>query len=491
MTSVHSLEKRFDEFGRTRTLVVGDLMLDEYVWGEVSRISPDAPVQVVDVHHRSHAIGGAGNVAHNLASAGADVSLAGAIGSDEAGATIRRLLMEARVGVEGVLAENGRVTTVKTRIVARGQHVLRLDHEVRTPPTAATRARLLEIVGKAMSSCTAIFVSDYAKGMVDRDLVRAIAAAASAHPGARTPLIVDPKSSDMSLYAGCTAITPNLREAESAARMPIHTDDDAREAARRIREVTGATWVLITRGEKGVVLSGPDGGLEVIPARAREVYDVTGAGDTVLAYFGLGLATGMPARDAAELANLAAGIKIGKVGTAAVGPAEILAWQMGMRSSGKITGIAEAAVRIARERALGRTVVFTNGCFDLLHAGHIHLLEKARSFGDYLVVAVNSDASVKRLKGAGRPLVGEADRIRILAALDAVDLLILFDEDTPLAAIERIRPDVLVKGGDYTTETIVGHEIVLGHGGRVEVVPLMSGHSTSGLIDAIRKSGGR
>jgi D-beta-D-heptose 7-phosphate kinase/D-beta-D-heptose 1-phosphate adenosyltransferase len=240
-----------------------------------------------------------------------------------------------------------------------------------------------------------------------------------------------------------------------------------------------------------MALSAPDGSVTAIPARAREVYDVTGAGDTVLAFFGLGLAAGIPAAEAAQIANIAAGVKIGKIGTAAVGPAEILAWSGSEGGAGKAAGLSEAAARVEHERSRGRRIVFTNGCFDLLHAGHIDLLEKARALGDFLVVAVNSDASVRRLKGDGRPLVGQEDRVRVLGALDAVDLVLIFDEDTPLDAIHRIHPDILVKGGDYSTETIVGHEFVLGYGGRVETIPLVSGRSTSALIDAIRRAGER
>lgn len=473
-----------------RVAVIGDLMLDEYVWGDVTRISPDAPVQVVEVRRRTRAIGGAGNVAHNIASAGGAPCLFGVVGADEAGSGLAALLREAGVEISGVIEEPGRTTTVKTRIVARGQHVLRLDQEVKDSLRPNTRARLLAVLSGALPTCEAILVSDYAKGVVDAGLVAEIVSLVLRGGRSRgaIPVVVDPKSDDFARYAGCFAITPNLREAEVAARMRIATEADLEEAARRIRLVAGSPWVLITRGEKGMFLSGPDGGTTAIPARTREVYDVTGAGDIVVGYFGLGVATGLDPPEAAALANVAAGIGVGKVGTTAVGPSEVVAGEMGLRTSqAKVATVAEAAARAGHERSLGRRVVFTNGCFDLLHAGHVHLIERARELGEFLILAVNGDASVRRLKGEGRPVLSEADRVKILAALDAVDLVVVFDEDTPLELLRRIRPDVLVKGGDYARETIVGFDLVTSYGGSVETIPLATGRSTTGMIDAIHR----
>jgi D-beta-D-heptose 7-phosphate kinase/D-beta-D-heptose 1-phosphate adenosyltransferase len=307
--------------------------------------------------------------------------------------------------------------------------------------------------------------------------------------GRTVRVIVDPKLEDFSRYRGCHAITPNQREAETAARMTISAGGDLQEAARRIRETCGAPWILVTRGDKGMAVCGPDDELVEIPARAREVFDVTGAGDIVMAYFGLGVGSGLAPLEASTIANLAAGIGVGKVGTATVSPAEILAFEtQGRFSIGKIATAKDVAARIGRERSLGRKIVFTNGCFDLLHAGHVHLLESARQLGDFLVVAVNSDASVRRLKGEGRPVLSQDDRVKILSALDAVDMVVLFDEDTPIESIRLVRPDVLVKGGDYVKETIVGYDFVTAHGGRIETIPLVAGRSTTGLIETL---GGR
>jgi len=349
---------------------------------------------------------------------------------------------------------------------------------------------MLEALGGALVEADAVLVSDYAKGVVDRTLVADIASSIRSR-GRAIPILVDPKLADLTAYAGCDALTPNRKEAEAATGLTLAGDGDVAEAAAKIRKDTGATHVLVTLGERGLAIASAGGACEIVPAQAREVYDVTGAGDTVLAYFGLALAAGAPAGDAARLANLAAGVAVARVGTSAVTPAEVMAAAEGVSSgAAKSLGRVEAVSRVERERSLGRRIVFTNGCFDLLHAGHVHLLERARALGDFLVVGINSDASVRRLKGPERPVVLEDDRVKVLAALDAVGLVIVFEEDTPIEIIRRLRPDVLAKGGDYEVATIVGAEEVLSWGGRVETIPLVSGRSTSQLVDVIRKTKG-
>lgn len=474
------LERALSELRARRTVVVGDLMLDDYVWGDVARISPDAPVPVVAVRRRTRVLGGAGNVAQNLVVAGADVALVGVVGADAAGAAFRGLAREAGIAADAILEDASRPTTVKTRVIARGQHLLRLDDEDGRALDARVRATLAAAARERGAGCAVVIVSDYAKGVVDGALVAEIASGA--------PVVVDPKSRDFARYAGCTAITPNRQEAEEATGLALTSEDALADAARRIRERCGASLVLVTLGGDGMALGLPDGSLLTIPAESREVFDVTGAGDTVLAYFGLAIGAGLAPADAARLANLAAGIAVAKVGTSAVTPAEVLrAGGVASAAAGKALDLRQAVNRVAHERSIGRRVVFTNGCFDLLHAGHVHLLERARALGDFLVVALNSDASVRRLKGPERPVVGEADRVKILAALDAVDAVVVFDEDTPLAWIEALRPDVLVKGGDYSRSTIVGADLVLGYGGRVETVPLVGGRSTSAVVEALRR----
>lgn len=471
-----------------RVVVVGDVMLDQYVWGDTSRISPDAPVPVVEVRRRSCAAGGAANVAINLAVGGADVALVGVTGADGDAATLASLLEERSVPASRLVADPSRRTTAKTRVVARGQQLVRLDDEVRASLSAETRARLLRALDEAAAEARVIVVSDYAKGVVDRELMAHVTALASRR-GSVVPVVVDPKAQDVRLYAGVFAITPNAKEAETASGRRVATDDDVAPAAEAIHAATGAPCVLITRGERGMSLWTRDHGVTHVPAQSREVFDVTGAGDTVLAYFALGLAGGAAPADAAALANAAAGVAVGKVGTSAVTPQEaLLALDAGGGSRSKVLDARQAVDRIAHERSLGRKVVFTNGCFDLLHAGHIHLLERARALGDFLVVALNSDASVRRLKGPERPLVHETDRTRLIAALDAVGCVVVFDDDTPLALIRALRPDVLVKGGDYTTDTIVGAEDVVRAGGRVATIPLVAGRSTTALLETIKKS---
>ena len=463
--------------------VLGDVMLDAYVWGDVQRVSPDAPVPVVDLRRRSAAAGGAANVALNLAAAGARVTLAGIVGDDASGRALRELLREAGVDDGGIVTDPARRTTTKTRVVARGQQLIRLDEEDRDGVQAATSPERDRRLVAALDGVDAVLISDYAKGFVDADLVRAVEGTV----GGRIPIVVDPKARDVARYRGCTAITPNRAEAEAASGHAIASDADVAAAARTIAAACGARQVLVTRGDRGLSLW--DGRrVTHVPARAREVYDVTGAGDTVIAYFTLGLAAGIEPADAAFLANAAGSVAVSKVGTTVVTPEEVVrSLETGAASTGKILDRAKVRAFVERERSRGRRIVFTNGCFDLLHAGHVHLLDRARAEGDVLVVAVNSDASIRRLKGAERPLVSEDDRTRVLAALDAVGAVVVFEEDTPQALIESLNPDVLVKGGDYDVSQVVGADWVLAHGGRVATIPLVAGRSTTALVDAIRR----
>ena len=467
---------------RGRTIaVLGDVMLDAYVWGDVQRVSPDAPVPVVDLRRRSAAAGGAANVALNLAAAGAKVRLVGVVGDDASAATLRRLLVEAGLDDGGLVTVASRRTTTKTRVVARGQQLIRLDEEDRGEGVASPE--LAARVRATVEGADAVLISDYAKGLVDEALVRSVAEIASG----RIPVVVDPKARDLSVYRGCTAITPNRAEAEAASGHRIAADEDVAAAAGAIAAACGAKEVLITRGDRGLSLWERERTTHV-PALAREVYDVTGAGDTVIAYFTLGLAAGIDAADAALLANAAGSVAVSKVGTTVVAPDEIVrALSAGTGPAGKILDRLQAQTFVERERSRGRRIVFTNGCFDLLHAGHVHLLDRARAEGDVLVVAVNSDASIRRLKGPERPLVSEADRTRVLAALDAVGAVVVFEDDTPLALIEALRPDVLVKGGDYAVSQIVGADWVVAHGGRVATIPLVAGRSTTALVEAIKR----
>jgi D-beta-D-heptose 7-phosphate kinase / D-beta-D-heptose 1-phosphate adenosyltransferase len=463
---------------RRRMLVVGDLLLDHYVRGQASRISPEAPVQVVRVEAEEERLGGAGNVAANLLALGCEVRLGALVGADATGEAVDRMLLSRGVG--GVrLPEPGRTTSRKTRFLAGGQQVLRVDRETDSPPSAEVEARFLRELEAHLEWAEAVFVSDYHKGTVtDRVLSLLL-------PARERPVYVDPRGRDFARFRGATLLKPNAREAEHAAGVDIHDDKSLDEAGARLLERSEAELVLITRGGHGMSLFARGAGRVDVPAMARDVFDVTGAGDTVLAYVGLGHLCGLGFERAARLATLAAGVVIQKVGAAAAEPHELSA-AVGLPGPGaKHLDAAEAAALLRLARRQGRKIVFTNGCFDLLHAGHVDLLRQARALGDLLVVGLNTDRSIRGIKGPLRPLISQHERAHLLAALDSVDLVVLFDEPTPVELIRALEPDILVKGADYRPDQVVGAELVVARGGRVELVDLREGRSSSGLIAEI------
>jgi D-beta-D-heptose 7-phosphate kinase/D-beta-D-heptose 1-phosphate adenosyltransferase len=478
-------------FGQLKVLVVGDLMLDRYILGEVDRISPEAPVPVLRHAQRYERAGGAANVAMNLAGLGCQAMLAGFWGEDAERRELAAFLDEAKIDTLGVVTTS-LPTISKTRIVGRNQQLLRLDIESRERPGAADRQRLLERVEQLVTKVHAVVLSDYAKGALNAELCETAIRAARR---AGVPVLVDPKTMDFSKYSGATMVCPNLQELATATGVDatgtvvdgLAVDGlEALLAAGEVHRVEhDLKYLCVTMSEKGIrVLS--DGGTYHSPARAREVFDVSGAGDTVIATLAAALAGGLKVETAVELANLAAGIVVGKVGTVPIAQHELIAAltpSSGIRSGEKVLDSERLARRIQEWRAAGETIVFTNGCFDLLHVGHVTLLEECHRFGSKLVLGLNSDGSVGRLKGQGRPVVGERERARVMAALAAVDAVVLFEEDTPLELIRAVRPDVLVKGGDYSVETVVGHEEVIAAGGRVEIVPTVEGFSTSNLVE--------
>ncbi len=469
-------------FGQLRVLVVGDLMLDRYVIGEVERISPEAPVPVLRHAQRYERPGGAANVAMNLAGLGCQTFLAGFWGADGEQAELAGLLEAGKVNCDGVVTSS-LPTISKTRIVARTQQVLRLDIESREayPLEEAGRleARCVELVGKVH----AVILSDYAKGVLGRELCEVMIRTARQ---AGVPVLVDPKAKDLSKYSGATTICPNLSELAMATGVPAHHTAELLAAAHAQMTEHDFAFLTVTMSEKGIRILSRDGSADYhSPARAREVFDVSGAGDTVIATLAAGIAGGLHIHTAVELANLAAGIVVGKVGTVPIAQHELIAAltpSTGITSGEKILDFERVQLRVAEWRAAGETVVFTNGCFDLLHVGHITLLEDCRRFGSKLVLGLNADASVCRLKGPTRPIVGERERARVMAALASVDAVVLFEEDTPLELIRALKPNVLVKGGDYTVETVVGHEDVVAAGGRVEIVPTVEGFSTTNIV---------
>ena len=462
-----------------RVLCVGDAMLDRFVLGAVDRVSPEAPIQVLRVEREHAVLGGAANVVRNLAALGVHARFVGVVGDDAAGAEVMSQLAEQPHAEPSLVISPGRRTTIKERFVAGAQQLLRADREASAPLSAEAERALLSHIGKVEG---ALALSDYGKGVLsDAVLGGAIAAARG------LPIVVDPKGADFRRYRGATVVTPNRKELGLASGMPVASDADVLAAARRISETCGIANVLVTLSEHGMMLV-PGGAAAVsthLPAEAREVFDVSGAGDTVVAALTAGLAAGIPLIDAARLANVAAGVVVGKAGTAVAHPDEILhalhAQEL-MGGEAKVLGLHAALDRIAQWRLKGQKIGFTNGCFDLLHPGHVSLLAQARWACDRLVVGLNSDDSVRRLKGKGRPVQPEAARAVVLASLQSVDMVVVFAEDTPIELIKAIRPDLLVKGADYTVETVVGADVVQSYGGKVLLADILPGHSTSATI---------
>ncbi len=471
-------------FAELRVLVVGDLMLDRYILGEVDRISPEAPVPVLRHVTRYERPGGAANVAMNLAGLGCKTLLAGFWGNDAEQRELAKFLELAGVDTQGVVA-TALPTISKTRIVGRQQQLLRLDIESREKPSAADAAKLQSEMLRLVARVHAVVISDYAKGAVSQGLCDVVIQAARY---AGVPVLVDPKTADFSKYSGATTVCPNLSELAVATGVAAHETEELLKAGEALRKEHDFEFLTVTMSEKGIrVLS--EAGVYHSPTRAREVFDVSGAGDTVIATLAAGLAGGLETKTAMELANMAAGIVVGKVGTVPIAAHELVAAltpASGIAAGEKILDRERLKARVAEWRAAGQTIVFTNGCFDLLHVGHVTLLEDCHKFGSKLVLGLNTDASVCRLKGPTRPIVGENERSRVMAALAAVDAVVLFDEETPMELIREIRPDVLVKGGDYSVETVVGHEVVIAAGGRVEIVPTVEGFSTTNIVKKLQ-----
>jgi D-beta-D-heptose 7-phosphate kinase/D-beta-D-heptose 1-phosphate adenosyltransferase len=463
-----------------RLLVVGDVMLDKYIWGEVGRISPEAPVPVVRATHKSHQPGGAANVAMNIARLGAKVEVIGFTGGDEDEELLKEVLGANGIAA-GFVVSQGFPTIAKQRILGGRQQMLRLDSERLGARSKDDYERLVARVLAQLPECDGVVLSDYAKGTLTPETCGAVIDAARRLD---VPVLVDPKSADFGRYRGATTVCPNLGELSAAVHLDGRELKLLLDAAERLVTDLDLEFLTATLGEKGIALVRP-GNRFLVPAVARQVFDVSGAGDTVIAVLALCLASGLKPETAVELANVAAGIVVGKVGTVPVEKHELLAAlapQISLHAEDKVVTREELVQRVALWKANGERVVFTNGCFDLLHIGHITLLEQARAFGDRLIVAINSDASVCGLKGPSRPIVGETERARVLAALAAVDAVVVFGEPTPLEVIVAARPDVIVKGGDYAVETVVGANEVQSWGGQVKIVPLVEGYSTTQLI---------
>jgi len=481
-------DKHLSDLAGQTVLCVGDLMLDEFVYGEVSRISPEAPTPVIAVKRAELMIGGAGNVARNLVSLGTRCIFVGVVGDDEPGRALANAL-EAHPLIEfDLVVDKKRQTTRKVRFVSEhfSTHLLRADWEMAAPIDAAAEKALIGHVIEAMPRAGAVVLSDYAKGALTPRVVRDVIAAANAQG---KPVVVDPKGRDYSIYRGATLITPNRQELADATHSAAQSDEEIAAAADGLREELDADAVLVTRSEDGMTLVTDTGAVHV-PAYPVRVRDVSGAGDTVVAVLAAMLALEADFESAMRAANAAAAVVVGKRGTASVSVAELRS-----RILPAATLAAEEKIvfdwtqldeHLAEWRRQGLRVGFTNGCFDLLHPGHIRLLAGARAACDRLVVGLNGDGSVTRLKGAGRPVQPVEARAELLAALEAVDLVVVFDEDTPEKLIAHVKPTVLVKGGDYTREQVVGREIVEALGGEVILIELVPGHSTSAMVERSR-----
>ena len=485
-------EEAFKLFAKQTVLCVGDLMLDDFVYGEVTRISPEAPTPVLAVRHSAIEIGGAGNVARNIASLGSKCILVSLIGNDEAGLTLTNALGKFNgLIVPDLVIDKARQTTRKVRFVSEhhSTHLMRADWETTAPTSAQSEDSIIAYAESAMAQAGAVVLSDYAKGTLTERVIRAIIDAARRHG---KPVVVDPKGHDYGVYRGATLITPNRQELGAAVHRPVATEAEIAKAAAELARLVESQAVLVTQSEEGMTLHTEGHAPIHIPAYPVKVRDVSGAGDTVAAVMAVLLAMQAPFESAMRAANAAAAVVVGKRGTATVSLAELrhrILPAASLAPEDKI--VFDWSVldeRLAEWRKHGLRIGFTNGCFDLLHRGHIKLLAEARTACDRLVVGLNSDASTKRLKGNGRPINPAEGRAEVIAALEAVDLVVVFEEDTPLELIKRVRPAVLVKGADYTREEVVGGDVVEASGGTVVLVELVPGHSTTGIVRRSAKS---
>jgi D-beta-D-heptose 7-phosphate kinase/D-beta-D-heptose 1-phosphate adenosyltransferase len=481
--------------GQPRVLVIGDLILDRYIFGNAERISQEAPVPLLRVDKREVRLGGAASVASMLSCLGADATLAGVVGGDRQAPVVFDLLKRFGINSELVLPDPDRPTTLKERYIGRAhdrhpQQMLRVDFEDRTPLAAALETCLMNGFDAHLSSCDIVLVSDYDKGVCTPRLLRHVIDRARAF---RLKVLVDPiRGSDYSRYHGASCLTPNRTEAQLASGLAVGDPAAALVAGEKLRQQLNAEALVVTLDKDGMALAHADGRRQVFPTRSRQVYDITGAGDMVLSVLGLCLAAGADYDEAVALGNVAGGLEVERLGVATLTRDDLLRdLAADVPQASKVLGPTDLAIELDRRRRQGERIVFTNGCFDILHVGHVRYLQQARDLGQTLVVGLNSDASVRRLKGPTRPVNAAEVRAEVLAALACVDYVTAFDEDTPQRLIETVRPHVLVKGADYRPDQVVGREFVESQGGQVVLLPLVPGQSTTRLVEHTRPATGQ
>ena len=468
-----------------KLLVIGDLMIDHYLWGSCERISPEAPVQVINVDNESTVLGGSGNVINNLKALGAQVDVISVIGGCETSDELKILLNDINVNSKYLITQKDRITSKKSRIIAAQQQVVRYDRESTDEISTKSQTTILNTFKKIITNYDAVLLSDYGKGVLTADLTQSLIAIANDN---NKKVLIDPKGLDYSKYKGAYLLTPNKKEASEATQINVHDDATLTQAITQLKTNCDLDVSLITLSEQGVAIyDDHDDELRIHPTVAREVFDVTGAGDTVLASLGFALSCGLDIDNSVEFANLAAGVVVGKIGSATATLNEIIEYESSLNKSTSdehIKTLDEIIALSTELKSRDKKIVFTNGCFDLLHAGHVRYLETAKSFGDMLILGLNSDRSVTALKGEGRPINTQLDRAYILAALEAVDYVVIFDEDTPYDLIKAIKPHVLVKGGDYEGQDVVGQDIA----DELKLVQFVDGKSTTKTIEKIQQS---
>lgn len=463
-------------------LVIGDLMIDHYLWGGCERISPEAPVQVVDIARETTVLGGAGNVINNLVALGANVSVAGVIGDDESGDELREMLRSLKVSSDGLIVQHGRKTSKKSRIVASNQQILRYDRESKDSISDTSSLQLIDYAKRVMRESDIVILSDYGKGVITERVSQGIIECAK-EMGKK--VLVDPKGKDYTKYRGAYLLTPNKKEASEATEIAITDDASLRQALLLLKKTCALGCSMITLSEDGIALD--DGVMRRFPTVAKEVYDVTGAGDTVIASLSYALSSGLSIDEAAQFANRAAAVVVGKIGSATVTLDEIEEYEASLHQSDSRNHLKskEQIVEVVeRLKAKNKRIVFTNGCFDILHVGHVKYLQEAKSYGDILIVGLNTDSSVRILKGPTRPVNTEEDRAYILGALEAVDYVVLFSDETPYELVKSIAPDILVKGGDYEGKSVVGSEFAR----ELRLVTFVDGKSTTATIEKINSN---